>query len=120
MCIFRTKSNKIFYLFKVRGGFIPESLGCINAPISSQQRHRSISEPGPSNEQLQPLQGTSSESGPSSRSSGPVAGPQHWQHTVNISQLNQSRLGLLSQAFMLIIIVGFLFSETVGDIWKKK
>ncbi|XP_055372274.1 uncharacterized protein LOC129606162 [Condylostylus longicornis] len=39
---------------------------------------------------------------------------------VNASQLHQSRLGLLSQAIMLIIIVGFLTSETLGDFWKKK
>ena len=39
---------------------------------------------------------------------------------VDISQLNQSRLGLLSQAFMLIIVVGFLFSETLGEFWKYK
>lgn len=39
---------------------------------------------------------------------------------VNLSQLNQSRFGLLSQAVMLIIIVGFLTSETLGDLWKQK
>lgn len=39
---------------------------------------------------------------------------------VNASQLNQSRIGLLSQAFMLIIIVGFLFSETLSEFWKTK
>lgn len=39
---------------------------------------------------------------------------------VDTSQLHQSRLGLLSQAFMLIIIVGFLFSETLSEFWKKK
>uniref|UniRef100_A0A0K8TT33 Putative the ring-variant domain is a c4hc3 zinc-finger like motif found in a number of cellular n=1 Tax=Tabanus bromius TaxID=304241 RepID=A0A0K8TT33_TABBR len=39
---------------------------------------------------------------------------------INASQLHQSRVGLLSQAIMLIIIVGFLTSETLGDFWKKK
>jgi von Hippel-Lindau disease tumor supressor len=39
---------------------------------------------------------------------------------VNASQLHQSRFGLLSQAVMLIVIVGFLTSETLGDFWKKK
>ncbi|XP_059618468.1 uncharacterized protein LOC132262966 [Phlebotomus argentipes] len=39
---------------------------------------------------------------------------------VNASQLHQSRFGLLSQAIMLIVIVGFLTSETLGDFWKKK
>ncbi|CAH1365154.1 hypothetical protein MTP99_001446 [Tenebrio molitor] len=39
---------------------------------------------------------------------------------INISQLHQSRIGLLSQALMLIIIVGFLFSETLSEFWKTK
>ncbi|KAJ8966748.1 hypothetical protein NQ317_011162 [Molorchus minor] len=34
---------------------------------------------------------------------------------INISQLHQSRIGLLSQALMLIIIAGFLFSETLSN-----
>lgn len=41
-------------------------------------------------------------------------------HIVNASQVHQSRFGLLSQAIMLMIIVGFLTSETLGDFWKKK
>ncbi|KAF5274094.1 hypothetical protein FQR65_LT04492 [Abscondita terminalis] len=44
-----------------------------------------------------------------------VIGPQ-----VNNSQLHQSRVGLLSHAVMLIIIVGFLFSETLSEFWKTK
>lgn len=39
---------------------------------------------------------------------------------VNASQVHQSRIGLLSQAAMLIVIVGFLTSETLGDFWKQK
>lgn len=39
---------------------------------------------------------------------------------INISQLLQSRIGLLSQALMLILIVGFLFSETLSEFWKTK
>jgi hypothetical protein len=42
------------------------------------------------------------------------------QQSINTSQLHQSRFGLLSQAFMLIIIVAFLFSETLSEFWKKK
>lgn len=45
--------------------------------------------------------------------------PLHMQQ-VNMSQLHQSRFGLLSQAFMLFIIVGFLFSETLSEFWKTK
>ena len=39
---------------------------------------------------------------------------------INLSQLHQSRLGLLSQALMMIITVGFLFSETLSEFWKGK
>ncbi|KRT81422.1 hypothetical protein AMK59_5657 [Oryctes borbonicus] len=39
---------------------------------------------------------------------------------INNSQLHQSRIGLLSQALMLMIIVGFLFSETLSEFWKTK
>ncbi|XP_046385798.1 uncharacterized protein LOC124155756 isoform X2 [Ischnura elegans] len=39
---------------------------------------------------------------------------------VDTSQLHQSRFGLLAQAFMLIIIVGFLCSETLSKFWKTK
>ena len=40
--------------------------------------------------------------------------------SVNPSQLHQSRLGLLSQALMMIITTGFLFSETLEEFWKTK
>lgn len=39
---------------------------------------------------------------------------------INNSQLQQSRVGLLSMAMMLIIISGFLFSETLSEFWKTK
>jgi len=39
---------------------------------------------------------------------------------VNASQLHQSRLGLLSQALMMIITTGFLFAETLEEFWKTK
>ncbi|XP_061380528.1 uncharacterized protein LOC116775055 isoform X2 [Danaus plexippus] len=40
--------------------------------------------------------------------------------SVNLSQLHQSRLGLVSQALMLILIAGFLASETLSEFWKTK
>uniref|UniRef100_A0A1B6C8I6 Uncharacterized protein n=2 Tax=Clastoptera arizonana TaxID=38151 RepID=A0A1B6C8I6_9HEMI len=39
---------------------------------------------------------------------------------IDTSQLQQSRLGLLSQALMLSIVVIFLCSETLSEFWKKK
>ncbi|XP_049879961.1 uncharacterized protein LOC126376539 isoform X2 [Pectinophora gossypiella] len=40
--------------------------------------------------------------------------------SVNQSQLHQSRVGLVSQALMLILIAGFLASETLSEFWKTK
>ncbi|XP_076249394.1 uncharacterized protein LOC143188816 isoform X2 [Calliopsis andreniformis] len=42
------------------------------------------------------------------------------EQQINISQLHQSRVGLLSQALMLFIVVGFLCSETLSEFWKTK
>ncbi|XP_014209891.1 uncharacterized protein LOC106640381 isoform X2 [Copidosoma floridanum] len=39
---------------------------------------------------------------------------------VNTSQLHQSRLGLLSQAFMLFVVVAFLLSKTLSEFWRSK
>ncbi|KAF4521572.1 hypothetical protein B566_EDAN001292 [Ephemera danica] len=39
---------------------------------------------------------------------------------VDTSQLHQSRVGLVSQAIMLFIVVGFLCSETLSEFWKQK
>ncbi|XP_044265309.1 uncharacterized protein LOC123011759 [Tribolium madens] len=46
--------------------------------------------------------------------------PEELRPQINLSQLHQSRIGLLSQALMLITIVGFLFSETLSEFWKTK
>jgi len=39
---------------------------------------------------------------------------------INHSQLHQSRIGLLSQALMMMITIGFLMSETLSEFWKPK
>ncbi|KAK6622521.1 hypothetical protein RUM44_002333 [Polyplax serrata] len=109
--------------FKVRGGFLGETL----ANISTRT---------PYNEKNEPSQASAKLCATIAVLSFPP--PAHYvfntQNTcvvllsfqsnvatgVDISQLNQSRLGLLSQAFMLIIVVGFLFSETLGEFWKSK
>merc|ERR1719264_1797478 len=51
---------------------------------------------------------------------GPSGGHVTIHHTINQSQLHQSRLGLLSQALMMMITVGFLLSETLSQFWKPK
>lgn len=42
------------------------------------------------------------------------------EDSVNSMQVHHARFGLLSQAVMMIVIVGFLASETLGDLWKDK
>jgi len=44
----------------------------------------------------------------------------NFMRSIDMAQLHQSRLGLVSQAFMLIITVCFLLSEILGEFWKKK
>lgn len=36
------------------------------------------------------------------------------------SQLQQSRIGLVSQAVLLLFTVVFIFSDSLGDFWKDK
>lgn len=38
----------------------------------------------------------------------------------DFSQLQQSRLGLISQAVLLLITVLFIFSDVLGSFWKNK
>ncbi|KAL0276682.1 UNVERIFIED_CONTAM: hypothetical protein PYX00_004198 [Menopon gallinae] len=85
--------------FKVRGGFIGETVTSISHRTPVEERHAS----SPLTVKLcNTVASTNCITG------------------VDVSQLHQSRLGLVSQAFMLIIVVGFLFSETLGEFWKTK
>lgn len=88
--------------FKVRGGFLNDTT------VSSIANNRKITEDG------------SDETNGALCDSNKVPSAEALHQQVNTSQLHQSRFGLLSQAFMLIIIVGFLFSETLSEFWKKK
>ncbi|KAJ8941719.1 hypothetical protein NQ318_023315 [Aromia moschata] len=56
----------------------------------------------------------------SSHETEPLRDESNLRPQINLSQLHQSRIGLLSQALMLIIIAGFLFSETLSEFWKAK
>lgn len=52
--------------------------------------------------------------------STPTATPPSKIQNINFAQVHHARFGLLSQAIMMIIIVGLLLSETLGDLWKNK
>ena len=51
-----------------------------------------------------------------------ITGPNRpqFRQSIDTAQLHQSRLGLVSQAIMLIITVCFILSEILGEFWKKK
>lgn len=46
--------------------------------------------------------------------------PEANQQPINLVQVHHARFGLLSQAIMMVFIVGFLASETFADFWKDK
>ncbi|GJQ81385.1 hypothetical protein Trydic_g18251 [Trypoxylus dichotomus] len=92
--------------FKVRGGFIAKPVrivGEVGEAALSQQE----TEPLHEEEKLPPQRQQQQQQ-------------DALRPRINNSQLHQSRIGLLSQALMLMIIVGFLFSETLSEFWKTK
>ncbi|XP_031780478.1 uncharacterized protein LOC100118313 isoform X2 [Nasonia vitripennis] len=92
--------------FKVRGGFLSEHQVASIATNKRTPDDPNAREEDPVTAKLfDPIPSTSADS---------------LQQQVNTSQLHQSRFGLLSQAFMLFIVVGFLFSETLSEFWKTK
>ncbi|TRY62998.1 hypothetical protein TCAL_11175 [Tigriopus californicus] len=109
--------------FKVRGGFtlskVPGVISSNRAPIIKRQMSR-------------PLMGeTNNDNVVNTNRSCEVQEQAHVpkspsrtieaiDNAINTSQLHQSRLGLLSQALMMIITCGFLFSETLEQFWKTK
>ncbi|XP_018353010.1 PREDICTED: uncharacterized protein LOC108754870 isoform X2 [Trachymyrmex septentrionalis] len=93
---------------RVRGGFLNE---CQVASIATNKRVADTTKIHTEDQVTAKL----FDPGPSTSTAEPV----HTQQ-VNTSQLHQSRFGLLSQAFMLFIVVGFLFSETLSEFWKTK
>ncbi|XP_015586603.1 uncharacterized protein LOC107263663 isoform X2 [Cephus cinctus] len=94
--------------FKVRGGFLNDYQVASIATNKRTPLDPKLHEEDPASAKLfEPIATTSVET-------------VNIQQQVNTSQLHQSRFGLLSQAFMLFIIVGFLFSETLSEFWKTK
>ncbi|EFN61716.1 E3 ubiquitin-protein ligase MARCH2 [Camponotus floridanus] len=94
--------------FKVRGGFLNEyRVASIATNKRTADEAKIQAEDQVTAKLFDPIPSTS------------TTEPLHMQQ-VNTSQLHQSRFGLLSQAFMLFIIVGFLFSETLSEFWKTK
>ncbi|XP_012266455.1 uncharacterized protein LOC105692075 isoform X3 [Athalia rosae] len=94
--------------FKVRGGFLNE-----HHVISIATNSRTPDDPQLTEED--PVTAKLFEPIPT-----PSADTVNIHQQVNTSQLHQSRFGLLSQAVMLFIVVGFLFSETLSEFWKTK
>ncbi|XP_058806256.1 uncharacterized protein LOC131672801 [Phymastichus coffea] len=93
--------------FKVRGGFLSDS------QVASIATNNRLDEGTRSDDD--PVTAKLFEPIPSTSAMEPTL-----QQEVNTSQLHQSRFGLISQALMLFIVVGFLFSETLSQFWKTK
>merc|ERR1711936_483654 len=110
--------------FKVRGGFtiqnVPKIINSRRSPVRQSKATENIGEDGIVMEERRPMVRPKlcgiSHGGQemSSQKSDDVI------HHINHSQLHQSRLGLLSQALMMMITVGFLLSETLSQFWKPK
>lgn len=111
---------------KVRGGFLVDALSIKKRRFNRRKKPNEII-------YLNNLTSTASTSTSSEKTQKPshqvyneiILEPSSNQNNdiygkINISQLHQSRIGLISMAFMLMIIVGFLCSETLSELWKKK
>lgn len=96
------------FMGKVRGGFLSEHhVASIATNVRTPNDPKAQEEDPVTAKLFEPIPTTSAE-------------VMNLEQQVNTSQLHQSRFGLLSQAFMLFIVVGFLFSETLSEFWKTK
>ena len=111
--------------FKVRGGFtvprVPAVISSTRTPIIKSSAAVGKNEPGEKEkkERLLTLQ-DDVRSQLRQQEIAALRNEEELNQMINTSQLHQSRLGLLSQALMMIITVGFLFSETLEKFWKTK
>ncbi|XP_046973411.1 uncharacterized protein LOC124540050 isoform X2 [Vanessa cardui] len=96
--------------FKLRGEFLRETKVC--TIISPRPGPSTAAEGDDVQDTLVTKQGIQTDLADSDGSVDP--------RSVNHSQLHQSRVGLISQALMLILIAGFLASETLSEFWKTK
>ena len=115
--------------FKVRGGFtiqnVPKIINSRRTPVRRSKAGSNLGEDEIVSEEQRPmvrpkLCGMVHSQGEELGTPGPSGGHVTIHHTINQSQLHQSRLGLLSQALMMMITVGFLLSETLSQFWKPK
>ncbi|CAB3383962.1 Hypothetical predicted protein [Cloeon dipterum] len=104
--------------FKVRGGFICEHEASVMAmTLANRWTNR---ENGKGKKQKAKASTSKEEDGASSSRLLDKNFEPQISRKIDTSQLHQSRLGLVSQAIMLFIVVGFLFSETLSEFWKSK
>ncbi|XP_053618408.1 uncharacterized protein LOC128679923 isoform X1 [Plodia interpunctella] len=96
--------------FKLRGEFVKETKVC--TIISPRAGPSTAAEGDDVQDTLVTKQGIQTDLTDSDGTIDP--------RSVNQSQLQQSRVGLVSQALMLILIAGFLASETLSEFWKAK
>lgn len=110
--------------FKVRGGFtlskVPGVISSNRAPIVKRQMSRPLMGDAHNNSVTNNADLSCEVQEQAHVPKSPSRTIEAIDNAINTSQLQQSRLGLLSQALMLIITCGFLFSETLEQFWKTK
>jgi len=110
--------------FKVRGGFtiqnVPKIINSRRSPVKKTKDGPSSSHDEIIAEEQKPMVEAKFCGMIHSSSNERTENIDGVTQLINHSQLHQSRLGLLSQALMMMITVGFLLSETLSEFWKPK
>jgi len=105
--------------FKVRGGFtiqrVPKIINSRRSPLKRTKRSSGSGHDEILEEEQKPMVEAGKFCGLVARQSIDQSSP-----LINQSQLHQSRLGLLSQALMMMVTIGFLLSETLSEFWKPR
>ncbi|XP_023338919.1 uncharacterized protein LOC111709482 isoform X2 [Eurytemora carolleeae] len=108
--------------FKVRGGFtvrnVPKIINSRRSPVKRRQSSKQVDEQ--IDEQKPMVETKFCGMIQSTAAISPADKIQGVTPSINTSQLHQSRFGLLAQALMMMVTIGFLFSETLSEFWKLK
>jgi len=108
--------------FKVRGGFTVQTVPNIINSRRSTFKRRNSQKVAELTEEQKPMVNTGRFCGIIHQTAviNKVEKIQGVTPAINASQLHQSRFGLLAQALMMMVTIGFLFSETLSEFWKQK
>jgi len=111
--------------FKVRGGFtvqnVPKIINSRRSPVKKRNSTNIQSPTSEVSEEQKPMVETKfCGMIHSTAAIQKIEQIQGVTPSINASQLHQSRFGLLAQALMMMVTIGFIFSETLSELWKQK